>query len=351
MGSKAENSMIQLHSIAWDTLGTRVAAACKDKKLRILEPRKPSSNEEGIVTGPCHDSMRPVKVIWANSTFLITCGFSRSAFREILLHGIANDGKTIGIITKVNIDVSPAPLFPYYDQDTSILYAYSKGERTCHAFEITNLPQDNRSNSNNQEKPSFNKLPRFEHGTLQLSFAFLPKQKVNVKEVDITHAFRLTSNSVMYVRFNIPRAKMDYFQDDIYNGGITRELMRPDTSLSIEDWMNGKDPVERFVNIRPEGMPLCKSLLSSFKAACLLFSRILRNLLNLWPTVFVNTVSEAPPPPPRVKQQILAKQQSAEESQQAYLDSLFKHKQAEVDSDEDEQRVKERDAADDDDDW
>jgi hypothetical protein len=47
----------------------------------------------------------------------------------------------------------------------------------------------------------------------------------------------------------------------------------------------------------------------------------------------------------------MAKQLSEEESRQAYLDSLFKHKQAEVDSDEDDQRVKERDAADDDDDW
>jgi hypothetical protein len=61
-------------------------------------------------------------------------------------------------------------------------------------------------------------------------------------------------------------------------------------------------------------------------------------------------VSEAPPPGPRVKQQLMAKQMTEEESQQAYLDSLFKHKQAEVDSDEDEQRIKQRDL-DDDDDW
>lgn len=253
--------IFQLHSIAWDSLGTRVAAACKDKKLRIFDPRKSSNDEDNIITGPCHDSMRPVKVIWATSTYLITCGFSRSAFREILLHKISNDGKMSEIVAKVNIDVSPAPLFPYYDQDTSILYAYSKGERTCHTFEITNLSQDNKR----EDKPTFNKLPRFEHGTLQLSFAFLPKQKVNVKEVDITHALRLTSNSIMYVRFNIPRAKMDYFQDDIYNGGITREMMQPDNSLSINEWMNGKAPVERFVNIRPEGMPLRKSLELPFR--------------------------------------------------------------------------------------
>lgn len=45
----------------------------------------------------------------------------------------------------------------------------------------------------------------------------------------------------------------------------------------------------------------------------------------------------------------MAKQLSEEESQQQYLDNLFKHKQAEVDSDEDDRRVRERDTADDDD--
>lgn len=249
---------MQLHSIAWDHLGSRVAVACKDKKIRILDPRKTSSEE--ITVGPSHDSMRPVKVVWVNSTHLITCGFSRSAFREILLHKINNDGKTTEIIAKMNIDVSPAPLFPYYDEDTHILFTYSKGERTCHAFEVTNITQIGGSSSGD-EKPTFNKLPRFEHGTLQLSFAFLPKQTVNVKEVDIAHAYRLTSNSVIYVRFSIPRAKMDYFQDDIYKGEVTREMMEPDTSLSTEVWMSGKDPVERFVNITPEGIPLCELLL------------------------------------------------------------------------------------------
>lgn len=242
---------IQIHSIAWDYLGTRIAVACKDKKVRILDPRKTS--ESDIIMGSAHDSMRPVKVVWVNSHYLITCGFSRSAFREIQLHKLSSDGKSLEVVAKANIDVSPAPLFPYYDEDTNILWAYSKGERTCYCFEVVNVIPDSK------DKPSLVKLPPFEHGTLQLSFAFLPKQTVDVKAVNVAHAYRLTSNSVMHVRFSIPRAKMDFFQDDIYNGGVTRETTKPDTKLSIEEWMGGKDSEERLVNIRPEGMPLRKS--------------------------------------------------------------------------------------------
>lgn len=238
----------QVQSVAWDHLGTRIAVACKDKKLRILDPR--TFSESNIIVGSSHDSVRPVKIIWVSTHFIITCGFSRSAFREILLHKISQDGKTMETVAKANIDVSPAPLFPHYDEDTNILWTYSKGERTCYAFEVTNIEPES------TDKPGLTKLHPFEHGTLQLSFAFLPKQTVDVKAVDVAHAYRLTSNSVMHVRFNIPRAKADYFQDDIYHGGITRETMKPDQSLSIEDWMSGKDPEERYANIRPEGMPL-----------------------------------------------------------------------------------------------
>jgi hypothetical protein len=45
----------------------------------------------------------------------------------------------------------------------------------------------------------------------------------------------------------------------------------------------------------------------------------------------------------------MKKQMSEEENQKQYLDSLFKQKQDEVDSDEDDARLKKRDLADDDD--
>ena len=62
-------------------------------------------------------------------------------------------------------------------------------------------------------------------------------------------------------------------------------------------------------------------------------------------------MSQAPPPTPKSKTQSYAKQLSKEDSEQQYLDSLFKNKQAEVDSDEDEERLRHRNAVADDDDW
>lgn len=220
--------------------------------LRIFDPRLPNATETSSL-GPLHDSLRPVKVIWLTSTHVITSGFSKTAFREILLHRLSGDGKTTEIIAKANIDISPAPLFPVYDEDPKILFVYSKGERTCHAFEVTNVENDQKDT---KDVPTFNKLPSFEHGTLQLSFAFLPKQTVDVKNVDIMHGYRLTAGAIQYVRFSIPRAKMEFFQDDIYPDCSTRELLKPDDTITIDAWLAGASASERHINLRPEGMPL-----------------------------------------------------------------------------------------------
>jgi coronin-7 len=158
------------------------------------------------------------------------------------------------IIGKAQIDVSPAPLFPHYDSDTNILFAFSKGERTCHAYEV---------NSADKNKP-FTKLPSFEHGQLQSAFAFLPKQTVDVRKVEVARAYRLTPASIQHVSFSIPRAKMDFFQDDIFPP--TLDKLAASSDVGPQEWESGRDVEARYVNLRPEGMALRKSSPSANRA-------------------------------------------------------------------------------------
>lgn len=211
---------------------------CKDKKIRVFDPRSSSDT----VVGAAHDSVRPSKVVWADDEHLLTCGFTRSAFRELALHQI--QGSEIVTLGRQTLDISPAPLFPHYDQDTNILFVYSKGERICHAFEI---------NVDDKSK-LFTKLPGFEDGSLQTAFAFSPKQAVDVKKVEVAHAWRLTPNTIQSVSFSIPRAKSDYFQDDIFPHTLDRQ--RP-SSITATEWLQGRDAEPIFVDLQPEGLPKC----------------------------------------------------------------------------------------------
>jgi len=120
------------------------------------------------------------------------------------------------------------------------LFLFSRGERTCHAYEVQ------------LQTPYFTKLPSFEHGTLQSGFAFLPKVEVDVKQVEILRAFRLTPTTIEIISFQIPRAKVDYFQDDIF-------VPTQDTRVSVlspAEWFAGKIADQPLVDLRPEEMEL-----------------------------------------------------------------------------------------------
>lgn len=227
----------QFLSSAWSLDGRRLAFTTKAKKLFVLDPRDP---EASLVSGPSHESVRTSQVVWVDDSHLLTTGFSRSAMREVLLHRVSPSGTTV--VARRLFDVSPAPLFAHFDPDTSIAYLWSKGERTLHALEVH--PSD--------DDKAFDELPAFVHSTLQSGWAFLPKTAVDVKRVEVAKALRLTPTSVESVSFTIPRARTEFFQDDVFPP--TRDVETPSTTA--EKWLAGEDEEVKRVDLRPEGMKL-----------------------------------------------------------------------------------------------
>lgn len=242
LNCRLTSSPLQVFSSAWDDLGSKVAFTCKDRKVRVCDIRKLSTGGSEFVTGTSHDSVRPSKVVWAGRGHVITCGFNRSAFREIAVHAVRGDA--LETLARTSLDISPSPLFIEHDRDTGILLAYSKGERTCHAYEVNLQPAS-------KTDKVLTKLPSFEHGALQISFSFRPKQTVDVRKVEILGCLRMTSSSVQNVSFVIPRARMEFFQDDIFVP--TLERLQP-AELSVDDWLSGKDVQERWVDLQPKDM-------------------------------------------------------------------------------------------------
>lgn len=146
--------------------------------------------------------MRPVRLVWASDSHLVSTGFNRCASRELILTFVDRTATTTKVsqVGKQSLDVSPAPLFPYVDIDTRLLFLYSRGERSCPLYEIDLKP--------NSKQP-FDKLSSsFEHGTLQSGFAFFPKTSVDVKAVEVVKALRLTPHEVQVISFTVPRAKV-----------------------------------------------------------------------------------------------------------------------------------------------
>lgn len=252
-----------IFSAAFTPDSTLVAIGTKSKTILVLDPRSPSN----ILSIPAHDSLRPIHVAWLSSTHFVSTGFSKSASRELFLYSVdsVTAPTVLRRIAQQTLDVSPAPLFPLVDLDTSIIFLYSKGERTCSAFEVDLEAQE----------PSFSALPPFGTGSLarklshthgmitdyimlivrfffllSVGFSFLPKRLSNIKQCEILSSLRLTATTIEVVSFTIPKAKLEYFQDDIFIP--TRDVEH--STLSAEAWIEGGYATSRLIDLRPHDM-------------------------------------------------------------------------------------------------
>ncbi|GMK55984.1 hypothetical protein CspeluHIS016_0210400 [Cutaneotrichosporon spelunceum] len=210
--------------------GRRVALATKDGRIVVWD------RDGTFVEGRAHDSPRAAQVAWAGD-HLVSLGFGRGSMRQLHVYSV---GGAVERIAALSLDVSPSVLFPVYDVDTHILYAWGKGQQNMLAFQL-----DMSTNEVIQ------KLPSFTAGSPQLGVAFLPKTSLDVRRVEVARCLRLTARSVEEVTFSVPRNRPEFFQDDIY---VPTRDTRPTTSAA--EWLRGAPGVPLSVSLRPEGMEL-----------------------------------------------------------------------------------------------
>ncbi|GAA5898964.1 hypothetical protein JCM8208_005439 [Rhodotorula glutinis] len=279
-----------ISSAAWSPSGARLALTTKKKELYILDPRDSSTS---LASAPGHDSIRPSRLAWASEEHVVSSGFNRAASRELILFHLSPSTNKLVKLGATQLDVSPAPLFPFVDLDTRILLLHSRGDRSCLAYTVNLAPKD--------AYDAFDKLPSFEAGGLQSGWAFLPKARGDVRKVEIVKGLRLTPSTIEVVAFTVPRAKADFFQNDIFVP--TRNVEKP--SMTVAEYLEGENRPLEVIDLRPEGMEL---------------------------------LSNAPVPVKNVSTRSKIKQDGLTDSQREkqHLDSLFESAKADEDSEEDE---------------
>lgn len=156
---------------SWD--GTRLVTTCKDKKIRVYDPRtgeleqviksllRKSVNE--ILTDSFvllfsslpsfllflavwlklqeaegHEGAKPQRAIYLRNNLIFTTGFSRMSERQYTLRSEASLGEAI--VTET-LDTSNGVLFPFYDPDINIVYLCAKVSRFYQlVFRLASLP-------------------------------------------------------------------------------------------------------------------------------------------------------------------------------------------------------------------
>lgn len=223
----------QMFCFAWSPCGAYCATACKDGKLRVYEPRV---NVQPIREGKGPVGSRGARIVWAlDGQFLVVTGFDKVSERQIQIFKADSLNSPLNT---VGLDVSPAILIPFYDEDSSTLFVTGKGDSTIYAFEVT------------EETPYLCPLSHHRCNSLHQGLSFLPKNVCDVSSVEFARAMRLTNNTIEPLSFTVPRLKSELFQDDLFPP--TKVTWKP--TMSSTEWLGGFNKMPSRLSLKPQGM-------------------------------------------------------------------------------------------------
>ncbi|PNJ34381.1 LOW QUALITY PROTEIN: CORO6 isoform 9 [Pongo abelii] len=215
-----------IHSVCWNSNGSLLATTCKDKTLRIIDPRKGQVVAERARP---HEGARPLRAVFTADGKLLSTSFSR-----IALWDLNNFEEPVAL---QEMDTSNGVLLPFYDPDSSIVYLCGKGDSSIRYFEITDEP------------PFVHYLNTFSSKEPQRGMGFMPKRGLDVSKCEIARFYKLHERKCEPIIMTVPR-KSDLFQDDLYP-----DTPGPEPALEADEWLSGQDAEPVLISLRDGYVP------------------------------------------------------------------------------------------------
>ncbi|KAF6733288.1 Coronin-1C [Oryzias melastigma] len=215
-----------IFSVSWSRNGSLLCTACKDKKVRVIDPRKRKIVAE---KDKAHEGARPMRAIFLADGNIFTTGFSRMSERQLALWKSDNMDEPICV---QEMDSSNGVLLPFYDPDTNIVYLCGKGDSSIRYFEITD------------EAPFVHYLNTFSTKEPQRGMGYMPKRGLDVNKCEIARFYKLHERKCEPIIMTVPR-KSDLFQDDLYP-----DTASPDPALEADEWFAGKNGGPILISLR-----------------------------------------------------------------------------------------------------
>ncbi|XP_075296461.1 coronin-6 isoform X2 [Opisthocomus hoazin] len=221
-----------IYNVGWNRTGSLLVTTCKDKKVRVIDPRKQQVVAERFAP---HEGLRPVRAIFTREGHIFTTGFTRMSQRELGLWDPNNFEEPIAL---QEMDTSNGVLLPFYDPDSSIVYLCGKGDSSIRYFEITD------------EAPYVHYLNTYSSKEPQRGMGFMPKRGLDVSKCEIARFFKLHERKCEPIVMTVPR-KSDLFQDDLYP-----DTPGPEPALEADEWLSGKDAEPILISLRDGYVPV-----------------------------------------------------------------------------------------------
>ncbi|KAK7685785.1 hypothetical protein QCA50_011131 [Cerrena zonata] len=211
-----------IQCVAFNPSGTLVATTCRDRKLRIFDPR---AGGEPVRVADSHGGIKGARVVWmGDKDNVATTGFSKMSDRQV---GIWETGGLTNM-KMTTIDQTSGVLMPFWS-DNNILFLAGKGDGNIRYFEW--------------ENESLYPLAEYKSSDPQRGMCFLPRRSLNVSDCEIARAYKVAASSIEAIAFIVPR-KSDSFQSDIYPLAPSSE-----PALTAGEYFSGKTAPPKLVSL------------------------------------------------------------------------------------------------------
>ncbi|MBN3303806.1 coronin-2A isoform X2 [Amia ocellicauda] len=215
-------------SMSFNTDGSLLATSCKDKKIRVIDPRTTTLLQEA--NSKTH---KATKVLFlGNLKMLLSTGTSRWNHRQMALWD--QDDLSVPLLEE-DLDGSSGVLFPFYDPDTHMLYVAGKGDGNIRYYEISS------------EKPYVQFLAEYRSHLPQKGLGTMPKRGLDVCSCEVFRFYKLVTikSLIEPLSFIVPRRSESY-QEDIYPMTAGSE-----PAMTADEWFRGVSRGPMLMSLKP----------------------------------------------------------------------------------------------------
>ncbi|XP_012694253.2 coronin-7 isoform X1 [Clupea harengus] len=221
-----------LQSFSWKQDGSLLATSCKDKKLRIFDPRAQLTTVQSV-SGLQNN--RDSRVLWVRDDCFLSTGFNQVRQQEVRLW---DSRKLSSSLSSVSLGTSTGILMPLFDQDSGLLVVAGKGDSVIDCYEVSSV------------EPF---LPQVSHCLTESSnrsVALVPKLALDVGSCEVMRVLQLTENFIVPISYHVPRKAGQDFHADLYP-----DTMGQTAAMTAGEWWGGENKQVEKVSLHPDKRP------------------------------------------------------------------------------------------------
>ncbi|KAF6271355.1 coronin 7 [Rhinolophus ferrumequinum] len=217
----------------WSRDGALVGTTCKDKQLRIYDPRaKPEASQ----STQAHENSKDGRLAWTGTQeHLVSTGFNQMREHEVKLWDIRHFSNAL---TSLTLDTSPGSLMPLLDPDSGLLVLAGTGESQLYCYEVA--PQ----------QPALSPVTQCLLESVLRGAALVPRRALAVMGCEVLRVLQLSDTAILPISYHVPRKAVEFHED-----------LFPDTAGCVpasapHAWWAGSNQQVQRVSLNPARRPL-----------------------------------------------------------------------------------------------